>query len=1798
MDVGYCKKISEERGRKAMWFRKRIFAGILAVVVAVSSMQLPAGVVYAEEAAVVSDEKGMHAETEPDGSGTEETEAAGGHEPGKADNADNGADRSEEESDSEEQAEPEEEDGQSEGKDDSPESGEQQPDEDRQEEPDGSGTPEADEEQPAESDNDSDKPEEPEENNDGDGSEITDGSQEEDGKQDGSPDGTEEPDTDDQQVSGNDISESVPAEAVQEEDGERNIAAVSGEGLNLANPIGEYTALDGSTISSTAMGKPKMLIFYSNTCGNCQRTIRGISQNIEDFWGVDIHALETTKVSMEDVADFRRRFGCEEILFSYDTGGNNGSSMWDYAFAAGISNGIAWPLIAYIDADNRLQYVTTAYKTVDEVLADLKQYCDFPNENEERFKITYVLNGGTNSRENPAFYTSQTDTIILQDAARAGHPFEGWYKDPRYSVRVREIARGSTGNITLYAKWGAAAEAEIPKIDITPSEDGIVMGFSGSYYTESVDKILNRLNDIRWEACKQGVRNPLTGNPLTEADYVPLQWSSDLEAIARLRAAEATVNQGHTRPNGQSCFSISTSNGESSYGENLAWNYSGLMAGIEQWYKEKQDWVNQTAGAVTGHYTSMISPGFCSVGVGAFRLSSGGWYAVAQQFSYKDTLNAYKNPDQGKCVQDIEVEGSNVTGFQFDKDIATFLREGSVYRIPLNISVKYNDYYGSAKTYSGPYQAGGTWYSSDEAVAAVDSKGMLRAGTKGTADISIKAGKKEAAVTVTVYGRDESLFTIQSPDTTTYKVGEKLKTAGGKVTYEPVPGKGTVTTDMKPDMVSGFDSSKPGICTVSVSFGGYVADFDALIVEEPEMQAAYGQRLDEIALPSCEYGTYSWQDGTQVLDQAGVRTYAAEFTPADQEKFQKLTDIQVKVTTRMMLGSGTEITFKRNTFIYNGTQQEPKAVVAAADNVLTEGQDYVLSYEDNKNAGLATVTVQGINYYHGSVRKTFEIKPAPAVIKARDMTILIGGEIPAYNGYSYEVRGLMKGDRLVEPPIFSCRIISTEETGCYDIIPGGADAGPNYTISYEKGKLVVASEFVSGSVTFDVQGHGTAPADQVGIKIGGTARKPADPSAAGYRFDGWYSDAGCTKAWNFDTDIVQGDVTLYAKWLYESEPGGFAMQEIADVYYTGKACKPAVTVYDGETLLRAGRDYQIRYYNNVNANKDNLRKQGNGGGAFFKEELPYVEITGKGNYTEKVRVNFNILPVLIGDDSGKPADGVTLKLSDQLVKTMKAQKPFSSIKCGRTMRKGTDYTVSLSVENGRDQSGKNLPMGTALEDAVIPAGYEGEFLLTIRGLGNYEGSISRSIYVADKAHLMKNARITFGRNLKDISFNGEPIELRTAEYDSPDVLTVKYGGKFLRCDRDYTVSYRNNDRVGKAELIITGIGEYVGEKKTTFEIRGKSFKSGTVQIDGIEDKVYTGTALTQNDAFVLYGKGTEGEKALVYGTDYTISYAKNVNAGTAVMTFTGIEQAGYSGSFKKSFRIKAEDITQTEQAPGMENVIVSYSKAGAMPAEKIVLTNKAGIRLVNGKDYTLRYRNNKMVADRTAEEPPTVLVKGKGNYTGELPVSFSIVRKDLTEDDITIRTSAAAYKENKEDSYAYKPSVKLMDGKKQLRAGVDYEIAYENNTQAAYKAYLQSLEGSGRNTSAFGEAMEQGAGVPGRPQAVITQKEGSNYTLQEPLIVPLTIYRDKLTKSNLTVEIKESVYTGTTVRPAVTVYYQNKDGGSRILLVEGEDYSLTYGSNIVSGRNKGSVKISGIGPYYGGEVTVRFDIGRKAISYQ
>ena len=71
------------------------------------------------------------------------------------------------------------------------------------------------------------------------------------------------------------------------------------------------------------------------------------------------------------------------------------------------------------------------------------------------YSITYNLQSGSGSHNNPTIYNIETPNITLGQGNiyRSGYRFDGWYTASSGGSRVTSINTGSTGNITLYARW-------------------------------------------------------------------------------------------------------------------------------------------------------------------------------------------------------------------------------------------------------------------------------------------------------------------------------------------------------------------------------------------------------------------------------------------------------------------------------------------------------------------------------------------------------------------------------------------------------------------------------------------------------------------------------------------------------------------------------------------------------------------------------------------------------------------------------------------------------------------------------------------------------------------------------------------------------------------------------------------------------------------------------------------------------------------------------------------------------------------------------------------------------------------------------------------------------------------------------------------------------------------------------------------------------------------------------------------------------------------------------------------------
>ena len=72
------------------------------------------------------------------------------------------------------------------------------------------------------------------------------------------------------------------------------------------------------------------------------------------------------------------------------------------------------------------------------------------------------------------------------------------------------------------------------------------------------------------------------------------------------------------------------------------------------------------------------------------------------------------------------------------------------------------------------------------------------------------------------------------------------------------------------------------------------------------------------------------------------------------------------------------------------------------------------------------------------------------------------------------------------------------------------------------------------TVTFEENG-GSAVTDITGLSYNAAITAPVAPTKSGYTFAGWYKEATCTNLWDFSTDTVTEDITLYAKWTANTD---------------------------------------------------------------------------------------------------------------------------------------------------------------------------------------------------------------------------------------------------------------------------------------------------------------------------------------------------------------------------------------------------------------------------------------------------------------------------------------------------------------------------------------------------------------------------------------------------------------------------------------------------------------------------------------
>jgi len=211
-------------------------------------------------------------------------------------------------------------------------------------------------------------------------------------------------------------------------------------------------------------------------------------------------------------------------------------------------------------------------------------------------------------------------------------------------------------------------------------------------------------------------------------------------------------------------------------------------------------------------------------------------------------------------------------------------------------------------------------------------------------------------------------------------------------------------------------------------------------------------------------------------------------------------------------------------------------------------------------------------------------------------------------------------------------------------------------------------------------------------------------------------------------------------------------------------------------------------------------------------------------------------------------------------------------------------------------------------------------------------------------------------------------------------LTVKYGKKTLKANTDYTVSY-DGDRTaaGTVTVTITGKGNYAEGTTTEFRIYEQSITK--VKVAAVK-AAYTGKFVRPElNVTVKNGKTTT---TLTKGVDYIVSYSGNLNAGTGKAMITGI--GVYGGTKTVSFKIAAKSLADESVTAVVSNA--SYTGKAVKPS---VVVKDGKTVLKAGVDYTVTYKNNTKAASAEAgKKAPTVVIKGKGNYAGQITKTFTI----------------------------------------------------------------------------------------------------------------------------------------------------------------------------------------------------------------
>ena len=453
--------------------------------------------------------------------------------------------------------------------------------------------------------------------------------------------------------------------------------------------------------------------------------------------------------------------------------------------------------------------------------------------------------------------------------------------------------------------------------------------------------------------------------------------------------------------------------------------------------------------------------------------------------------------------------------------------------------------------------------------------------------------------------------------------------------------------------------------------------------------------------------------------------------------------------------------------------------------------------------------------------------------------------------------------------------------------------------------------------------------------------------------------------------------------------------------------------------------------------------------------------------------------------------------------------------------------ITLSKTSYDYDGSEKCPIVTVKYDnQTVTSGYRisyenninaGTAYAVITGTGKYIGTVKKTFTITPKS--IKLTDITLSST--SYTYNGS---------SKTPAVTVTDGTKTLVSGTDYSVKYTNNINTGTAKVTVTGMGNYKDSVEKTFTIDQKSLSNAEVNLSS-SSYVFNGKAKKPTVTVTL------GTKTLISGTDYSVKYTNNINAGTAKVTVTGT--GNYKDSAYINFAITPKNISG--MTFNVEPQTMTYNGTAQKPNVSVADSDKT---LVKDTDYTVSVSNN--INAGTAN----ISFKGKNNYTGTVKKTFVISPKSVKT--LTIKLSSTQYTY---DGKPKLPTVTITDGTETLSQDTDYTISYKNNTNA------------------------------GTASVIITGTGNYNSTVTKSFTIASQTQQE-LNGRMVTINPSNFVYDHKVHRPYVKVI----DG--KTTLKEETDYTISYTGTVNAGQ--GNVIVKGIGKYTG-TVTKTFTISAKSV---